>query len=200
LARPRYAQPQACHQPNPPANPVSNYEFTIKLLSFCELGNINPKDFDTDHIVLLEEESLSFPTGHFSDADSLIRGASISVLLAFSASVLVLDKGFEVIGINPDPEATDNVGKLRALIYMVRCAQAHGIADPCWEARGRFARTITVDLDGTPITLDLQALNGERFHIDQLGGYLNWYRIRNAANAVFSTAVGNKREASDGKD
>jgi hypothetical protein len=163
-------------------------EFSIKLLSFCELGNINPKDFDTDHIVMLEGGSLNFPIGHFSDADSLIRGASICVLLEFSASVLVLDKGFEIIGIKPDPEATDDLGKLRALIYMVRCAQAHGIADPRWEARGRFARSITVDLHGTPVTLDLQKLNGERFHIDQLGGYLNWYRIRDAADQIFSAA------------
>jgi hypothetical protein len=139
---------------------------------------------------LLEGGSLHFPIGHFSDADSLIRAASISVLLAFSASVLVLDKGFKVIGLKPDPEASDNVRKLRALIYMLRCAQAHGIADPRWEAHGKYARTITVDIDGAPIPpLDLQALNGERFHIDQLGGYQNWYRIRNAATEVFSAAL-----------
>jgi hypothetical protein len=166
-------------------------EFTIKLLSFCELGNINPREFDTHHIVMLGGGNLNFPAGQFSDADSLIRAASISVLLAFSASVLVLDKGFEVIGINPDPEATDNIIRMRTLIYMVRCAQAHGIADPRWNAYGRFARTITIDLDGTPTPLDLRALNGERFHIDQLGGYLNWYRIRNAAKDIFSKAVKN---------
>jgi hypothetical protein len=161
-------------------------EFAIKLLSFCELGNIDPKEFDTDHVVLLERGNLHFPSGQFSDKDSLERAANISVLLAFSASVLVLDKAFEVVGITPDPEAGDNLGRLRALIYMVRCAQAHGIADPRWEARGRFARMITVDLEGIPISLDLQALNGERFHIDQLGGYENWYRIRNVAGQIFS--------------
>jgi hypothetical protein len=165
-------------------------EFTIKLLSFCELGNINPKDFDTDHIVLLKGGNLHFPTCHFSDADNLMRAASISVLLAFSASVLVLDKGFEVIRIKPDLEASDNVGRLRALIYMVRCAQSHCIADPRWEARGKFARTIAVDLDGTPtLALDLQALNGQRFDIEQIGGYENWYRIRTAANQIFSAAL-----------
>jgi hypothetical protein len=88
------------------------------------------------------------------------------VLLAFSASVVVLDKGFEAVGIKPDADASDNVGRLRTLIYMLRCAQAHGIADPCWEARGKFARRITVDLDGTQISFDLQALNGQSFHID----------------------------------
>ena len=32
-------------------------EFAIKLLSFCELGNIKPSDFDTDHIVFLGGET-----------------------------------------------------------------------------------------------------------------------------------------------
>jgi hypothetical protein len=160
-------------------------KFAIRLLSFCEMGNINPKDFDTDHVVLLESGNLHFPPGQFSDQDSLNRAASISVLLAFSASVLVLEQGFDAIGITPDPEASDNAGKLRALIYMVRCAQAHGIADPHWEARGKFARTITVDLAGAQISLDLRALHGQRFHFDQLGRYENWYRIRAAADRIF---------------
>lgn len=162
-------------------------EFAVKLLSFCELGNMDPKAFDTDHVVLLEGGNLHFPPGQFSDKDSLERAANISVLLALSASVLVLDKAFEVVGIAPNPEAGDNVGRLRILIYMLRCAQAHGIADPHWEARGRYARTLTLDLDGTTISLDLKSLNGQRFHIDQLGGYVNWYRIRNAATKIVSS-------------
>jgi hypothetical protein len=60
-------------------------EFAIKLFSFCELGNINPKDFDTDHVVLLEGgNNLHFPPGQFSDQDSLNRAANISVLLALA--------------------------------------------------------------------------------------------------------------------
>ena len=70
-------------------------EFAVKLLSFIELGKIDPKDFDTDHITLLEGGSFRLPPGHFSNTDSLIRAASVSVLLAFSVSALVLDKGFE---------------------------------------------------------------------------------------------------------
>jgi hypothetical protein len=160
-------------------------EFTIKLLSFCDSGKMNPKDFDTDHLFMLEGGSLNFPARHFGDTDSLVRAARISVLLAFSASVLVLDKGFEVIGMVPNPESNDNIVKLRTLIYMVRCAQAHGIAEPRWEARGTFARDLTVDLYGTIISLNLLTLDGEVFNIDQLGGYQNWYRIRSAANQVF---------------
>lgn len=161
-------------------------EFTIKLLSFCDSGKINPEDFDTDHLVMLEGGSLSLPARHFRNTDSLVRAARISVLLAFSASVLVLDKGFEVIGMEPNPESNDNVVKLRTLIYMVRCAQAHGIAEPIWEAHGKFARDLTVDLYGSTISLNLQTLSGKAFNIDQLGGYQNWYLIRSAAKQAVS--------------
>ena len=164
-------------------------EFAVKLLSFIELGKIDPKDFDTDHITLLEGGSLRLPPGHFSNTDSLIRAASVSVLLAFSVSALVLDKGFEVVGIASSPEADDNAGKLRTLIYMVRCAQAHGIADPHWKAHGEYARTITVDLDDAQISVNLKALHGQKFHIDQLGGYVNWYRIRATADRIFRSST-----------
>lgn len=156
-------------------------EFTIKLLSYCESEKIKPEDFDTHHLVVLKGGSLNFPSRHFGNTDSLVRAARISVLLAFSASVLVLDKAFEIIGMASNPESTDNVVKLRTLIYMLRCAQAHGIAEPIWEVRGPYARDLAVDLDGTTIPLALQTLNGKPFNIDQLGGYQNWYLIRRAA-------------------
>jgi hypothetical protein len=156
-------------------------EFAIKLLSFCELDGISPSDFDTDHTVFLGSESLHFPRGSFSDPDSIVRAASISVLAAFSASVLVLDDAFKAAGMKPDPEALGNDGQLRTLIYMARCAYAHGIATPRWESRGKYCRTLSVTLDGAVISLDLGALNGQAFDVGQLGGYANWYRIRDAA-------------------
>jgi hypothetical protein len=162
------------------------FEFAVKLLTFCELKKIDPSDFDTGHLVQLKQGFINFPSGDFSTADDIIKAAGTSVLMAFSVSVLVLDKAFEVAGMEPDPEAIDDIGRLRALIYMLRCAQAHGIADPKWEARGRYARTLAVDLDGVRLSLDLQTLNGQAFDIDQLGGYLGWYRIGNAAIQALS--------------
>jgi hypothetical protein len=61
-------------------------EFSIKLLSYCELGNIKPSDFDTDHVVVLGNETLNFPSGNFSDPETIIKAAGTSVLVAFSAS------------------------------------------------------------------------------------------------------------------
>jgi len=156
-------------------------EFAIKLLSFSELGHIEPAAFDTDHLVKLPEGNIRFPAGHFSDGDNIIRAASVSVLLAFSASALVLDNAFEVAGRRPDPDAEDDAGRLRTLIYMVRCAQAHGLSDPRWEAKGRYLRKFTVAAENAAIELDLANLNGAPFRVEQLGGYVNWYRMRDAA-------------------
>lgn len=164
-------------------------EFAIKLLSFCELGNIEPSKFDTDHIVTLEPEPLHFPTGHFSDSDSINRAASICVGLAFGASALVLDKAFDIMGMKPNPEATDAAVRLRTLIYMVRCAYAHGLADPRWEVRDRYVCTLNLSLDGIAMSLDLSRLNGESFEFEHIGGYLAWYRVRDAAVRVLCPAA-----------
>ncbi len=164
-------------------------EFAIKLLSYCELENIKPADFDTDHLVQLPDGNLRFPSGSFATTDDLVRAASIGVVLAFGASTLVLDQAFEAAGVRSNADATDNTSQLRLLVYMVRCAHAHGIADPRWDVRGRKARKVTVQLDGTTLTLDLAALNGQPFNIDRdLGGYANWYLIRRIAVQSLSTA------------
>jgi hypothetical protein len=164
-------------------------EFAIKLLSFCELENINPAAFDTDHLVQLPGGNLKFPGGSFNTYDDLNRAASIAVILAFSGSVLVLDQALEAAGMKPNPQATDNVGQLRALVHMIRCAHAHRVADPHWEVRGPYARTLTVTLQGITLLLDLRPLHGQPFDIDRdLGGYSNWYRIRGEVVRLLSAA------------
>ncbi len=162
-------------------------EFTIKLLSFCELGNIKPSDFDTDHIVLLGNERLNFPRGKFNDLESIEKAAGTSVLIAFSATALVLDEAFQAAGMKPNLDVVGNDGQLRALIYMVRCAYAHGIGTPRWEVREKYRRTLSVYLGSTTISIDLRTLHGQDFVIDQLGGYANWYRIRDAALGLLTT-------------
>lgn len=167
-------------------------EFAIKLLSYCELRKIKPSEFDTDHVVLLEEGNLGFPTGHFSDPDNIIRAAAVSVLLAFGASALALDKAYEVAGIEPDPSSEDKVTALRTLVYMVRCAFAHGIADPRWEVRGKYRRKVMVELASGPIEFDLPKLHGQSFDFDQLGGHRNWFLIRDDAVAALRAIADNR--------
>jgi hypothetical protein len=88
----------------------------------------------------------------------------------------------------PDFRATDTDGKLRLLVYMVRCAYAHGFAYPRWNVTNKNAGVLTLDVESYTITLDLPLLHGQQFEIEQIGGYENWYRIRNAASRLFSAA------------
>jgi hypothetical protein len=158
-------------------------EFAIKLLSYCELGRIEPLEFDTDHTVLLDSGNLGFPAGNFSEPENIIRAAMVSVSLAFGASALALDKAYEVAGIAPEPTAANNTIKLRTLVYMVRCAYAHGIADPKWEVRGKYNQVISVELAFGRVEINLKELNGKEFDFSHLGGHHLWFKIRDESVA-----------------
>ncbi len=155
--------------------------FANKLLFYCEQEKIDPAEFDTDLIVRLERESLRFPTGHFSDPNGINRAASVGVSLAFGGSALALHQTFEVAGVDADPLSEDGLSKLCTLVYMVRCAYAHRVADPRWEVRNRYRRSIELELGGGRVEIDLSALHGERFRFDHLGGHGNWFRIKDRA-------------------
>ena len=153
-------------------------EFSIKLLTFCELGKVDPAEFDTDLTVVLENANLPYPSGHFSDPGNIVRAAGVSVSLASAASALVLDKAWEVAGIARDPKSEDPSVQLRAVVYMVRCAYAHGIAEPRWKVRGDYRSTFELRLPERPVDLDLREVDGRGFDFDDLGGYHTWFAIR----------------------
>ena len=94
-------------------------EFSIKLLSYCELDQIRPAEFDTNQVVLLERENLAFPTGRFSTQEDIVRAAMVAVSLALAGSALTLDRAWEVAGIRPDPGSPERAVKLRTLVHMV---------------------------------------------------------------------------------
>ena len=161
-------------------------EFSIKLLSYCELEKIDPAELDTNQIVLLEHKNLRFPPGNFSKLEDIVRAASVTVSLALGASALTLDKAWDVAGIRPDPRSEDGTVKLRTLVYMVRCAYAHGVADPKWEVRRNYRQVLDVYLLSAPVTLNLCELHGQGFDFAQLGGHARWFEIRDVSVATLT--------------
>ena len=65
----------------------------------------------------------------------------------------------------PDFRATDEAGKLRLLVYMVRCAYAHSTAYPRRNVTNKKMRILTVNVEGRTITLDLPRLHGQLFEV-----------------------------------
>ncbi|WP_147250221.1 hypothetical protein [Bradyrhizobium sp. MOS003] len=162
-----------------------NFEFAVRMLSYCEQGFIRPDDFDTPHVTQLPNGSLRFPSGNYSDQDSICRAASVSVVVAFGAAVLVLDQAFELFGTKPDGRSTDNIIRLRTLVYMIRCAYAHRTADPRWEVHPKNRQTLIVALPSQTISLDLATLNQAAFDIDCIGGYIGWFEMHALAREHF---------------
>ncbi len=162
-------------------------EFSIKLLSHCELNRIDPAEFDTDQVVLLEHRNLRFPTGNFSSPEDIVHAAMVAFSLALAGSALTLDKAWDVAGISPDPSSVDDTVKLRTLVHMVRCAYAHGVADPRWEVRGNYRQVLEVDLPNTPLRLDLRELHGRSFDFGQLEGHATWLEVRDVSVSTLNS-------------
>ena len=153
---------------------------------------MDPQEFDRDLLVVLEKGNILFPTSHFSDKDDIIRAAKVSVSLAFGASALALDKAYEVAGIILDPDSGVNDLKIRTLVFMIRCAYAHGIAEAKWEVRNKFKRTISIEVHGETVEIDLRELNGKTFDYEHLGGYRMWFRILDKSISLLSALNANR--------
>lgn len=164
-------------------------EFAIKLLSYCELGKLLPSDFDTDHLVELEEGNLHFPPGYFSEPDNIYRAALIGVPLALGATAIVLDQALNLEKSQSQQGEIDEVSELRTLVFMVRCAYAHGIAEPRWEVRKKHRRIISQNINGRTISVDLSEMHCQPFEVSAIGGYEVWYLIRDAVVSRLENAM-----------
>jgi hypothetical protein len=155
-------------------------EFALKVSAYWEHPQMISEDFEADLLVQLPEGDLHFPTDHFSKKENILRAAEISVSLTFGASALALDQALKAAGFKVNPESEDAFDQLRCVVYLVRCAFAHGIAAPVWNARKKKLRTYTLRTGAEAVVVDLIALNGSSFSFESLGGHKNWYRIRDA--------------------
>ncbi len=97
-----------------------------------------------------------------------------------------MDAAFEAAKIARNPNSRDPEDELRTLVYMVRCAFAHNLAKPCWEARGNLAHNIQLNLGESDLSIDMVALHGNAFDYSHIGGFANWYKIREEAVRVIN--------------
>lgn len=159
-------------------------EFAIKLLCYAEQDHIDRWKFDTEVTLLLERENVGFPADTFQSLDAIVLAAQANVGVSFGVSAIVLDAAFDAAEITRKPESNAPDDLLRTLVFMVRSSFAHNPAMPCWEARGPYLRTLTLQLEGEAISVPLSALHGCAFEYGHIGGLANWYRIRRAAERL----------------
>ncbi len=156
-------------------------EFAIKLLCHCELDHLDRSTFDTDVTLLLETENVGFPNGSFKTLESVVMASQIQVGMAFGVSAIVLDAAYETAGVRKNLHSRLAADDLRVFVYIVRCAFAHNVAAPRWQIRGQdFARTFLLPLEDAVLPIDLKVRDGECFEYEHIGGFAQWFKVKNA--------------------
>jgi len=148
-------------------------EFAIKLMYYCEDGHLNLTAFNEDSTALFATGSMVF--GSYNTVDEIVTCSKINVNICFGASAIALNAALEMAGIE---RSNHNVAMV---VYMVRCAFGHNIADPRWEVRGNFLREVSLPMDRGQISIDFKNLNGQPFEYKHIGDLPNWYKIKNAS-------------------
>lgn len=140
--------------------------FAWKLYNYGLDGKIDVEQLDRE--VTFQEDTMVFvvPKALESDGD-LIIALENNLTIAFGAAAITLNRVREEARINlPDPIATEGDACV-ALIYQIRKAFAHDIAEPRWKiSRDRFKRSYSFG----GLTVDLSQADGMPFEYTDRGG------------------------------
>jgi len=149
--------------------------FAIKLMQAAEDGLI---DLETIDRPLAIDENASIwvlPNRTLESPSDLVLACQNIVTTAFGAAAITLNRCREEAGAHvPDTINTD-CEQWIALVYQIRNAFAHDIADPRWHILSpRYARTYEVG----SVKADLRGLHGLRFSYEHIGGAQSLFALK----------------------
>jgi len=142
-------------------------QFAIKLMTAAELGHLKVEEIDTPNVIQDGRSVLVLPDRVLNSQDDLILACQNNVTINFGAAAITLNRCREEAGLQlPDPIVSED-DQWIALVYQIRNAFAHDIAEPRWNiTRERYSRGFTVG----SVTADLTGLDGLPFDHGQIGG------------------------------
>lgn len=106
--------------------------FAIKLMTAAERGLVRVEEIDTPTVIQEGRSVLVLPDRILNSQDDLILACQNNVTITFGAAAITLNRCREEAGIQlPDPIATEEEEWV-ALVYQIRNAFAHDIAEPRW--------------------------------------------------------------------
>lgn len=147
----------------------ANVEFAWKLLVYGEAGGIELERLDVP-ITFQDDNGRPFfvpPDRIFRDPEDLLHALHNNLTIAFGAAAITLNRAIEEAGHRrPNGAFQTEEEQCIALVYQVRNAFAHDIAEPRWEIRNpAFAREYSV---GGRV-FDLRELHGHPFRYEDFG-------------------------------
>jgi hypothetical protein len=154
--------------------------FAWKLYNYGLEGRIDPDELDAD--VTWQDGDVVFVVPKaFETAADLEIALKNNLTIAFGAAAITLNRAREEIGVDvPDPIVSE-ADQCVALIYQIRNAFAHDIAEPRWQVYHRYRRSYNFG----GMHFDLSDRDGQPFEYEHLGGPDRFYAIKDFFSATF---------------
>jgi hypothetical protein len=153
-------------------------EYCLKANAFWEREGFTADQFVTDLIVTLPKGDLHFPTDRFAEKRNIIIASEIAITVAYGCTVLTLDQALETAGYSIDSKSNDEFDQIRCVVYLMRCAFAHRIAQPYWDVRPQKQRVYRFMVSDRQISVDTGELNGREFYFTHIGGHKVWHDLK----------------------
>ena len=156
----------------------SNLSFAWKLYNYGLSGKIDRDELDIDITFQERNMVLVLPQKIFHNDAELIVALENNLVIAFGAAAITLNRAREEQDIKLPSEIATEADACVCVIYQIRNAFAHDIAQPTWKIRHpRYQRKY--EFGG--IEIDLTKVNGEQFRYEHIGGPDVLEHIRNYA-------------------
>lgn len=141
--------------------------FAWKLYNYALEGGINIDELDKPITFQEGRSILVLPNKIFDSPDDLILALENNLTITFGAAAITLNRCREESDVRlPDPITTD-IDQFASVVYQIRNAFAHDIAEPRWNiTSAKFARKYV--LGG--IKVDLSAVGTKNFEYNDIGG------------------------------
>lgn len=154
--------------------------FAIKLMQAAEDGALRIETIDRPLAIREGGSVWPLPDHVLNSQEDLVRACQNFVGMSFGAAAITLNRCREEASVPlPDPIVTE-CEQWVALIYQIRNAFAHDIAEPRWEIRSpRYAREYAVG----PVAADLRSIHGKVFDHADLGGSQALFRLKEYGEA-----------------
>lgn len=149
--------------------------FAIKLMQAAEDGELNVESIDRPLTIAEGRSIWVLPDRVLDTPDDLILACQNNVTIAYGAAAITLNKCREEASVPlPDPIGSE-CDQWVALVYQIRNAFAHDIAEPRWQlTQARYRREYRV---GT-VYADLRASDGQVFNYHDVGGPEGLYQLK----------------------
>lgn len=154
--------------------------FAWKLYNYGLNGEIDPEKLDED-VSWQDGDILFVVPKALETEDDLLIALQNNLTIAFGAAAITLNRVREEINLSlPNPIVTEE-DQCIALIYQIRNAFAHDIAEPVWRVNERYRRKY----EFAGLSFDLTSIDGEPFRYEHIGGPERFYLIKDFFSGRF---------------